>query len=125
MKRSEHTFQFLGKQIGVAAQTEADYHRDRVEWWKSEQDKAIEKAKAAGVEIREMDVTGGKRVDVVLDPSVQSRLSECASKINSHRQAHDRFQIEAAAYASQPDRAYELHPDDIVYFRIVGGSRED
>lgn len=124
MKRNEHLFQFTGKQIADAAQAEHQYHCGRVDWWKKEQGNAIEKAKAAGVEVREHDITGGKAVSVVLDPSVQSRLLDCSNKINSHRSAADQFQIQAAAYATQADRTYELHPDDIVYFRLAGGPRD-
>ena len=125
MKRSEHTFQFLGKRISSAAYTEHQYHTDRVENWRERQAVAIAKAKAAGVEVREIDITGGKRVDMIFDPSIQTELSLCASKINEHRNAADRFQIEAAAYETQPDRSYELHPDDVVYFRLAGGPRAD
>jgi len=123
MKRQEHTFQFTGKQISDAAARECDYHTERLNWWGHEQDKAIGAAKAAGVEVREYEVTGGKNVQIVLDPTLQGRLQECANKINTHRTAMDRFQIEAAAYGTQPERSYELHPDDIVYFRLAGGER--
>jgi hypothetical protein len=125
MKRNEHTFQFTGDQIAKAAKAECDYHKERLVYWQQEQEKAIGEAKKAGVEIKEYDVTGGKQVNVVIDTSVQMRLSTCAAKIASHRQVADRLQIEAAAYATQPARAYELHPDDVVYFRLAGGARED
>lgn len=125
MKRNEHLFQFTGKQIGEAAAAEYDYHRDRAAWWKLEQDEAIQKAKAAGVEVREYDFTGGKGVQVVLDPSLVSRLSECASKIASHKKAADDFQIQAATYSTQAGRIYELHPDDVIYFRMAGGPRDE
>ena len=125
MKRNEHLFQFNGKQIAEAARGEHEYHERRLDFWKGEQQKAIAIAKEAGVEVNEYDVTGGKRVDVVIDPSVGQRLNECANKIQKHNSAADKFQIEAAAYGTQPERAYELHPDDIVYFRLAGGSRED
>jgi hypothetical protein len=124
MKRSEHLFQFTGERIGQAADLECSYHCERMAWWKKEQDVAITKARSAGVEVREYDGTGGKSVQVVLDPTLSSRLSECASKINSHRAAADRFQIEAACYSTQADRMYELHPDDVVYFRLAGGPRD-
>ena len=61
MKRNEHTFQFTGKRIAEAAAAEADYHHERLGHWLAEQEKAIAKAKAAGIEVREYDVTGGKR----------------------------------------------------------------
>jgi hypothetical protein len=125
MRRNEHVFQFTGAQIAAAARAEHDYHRERVQWWKSEQERAIGAAKEKGVEVREYDVTGGKSLQIVLDPSLDMRLSVCANKINSHRAAADRFQIEADCYATQGSRTFELHPDDAVYFRLCGGPREE
>lgn len=125
MKRSEHLFQFTGLQISAAASAECEYHRERIVFWEAEQTKAVEKAKSAGVEVREYDVTGGKRADVILDPSVSNRLTECANKLHSHRRAADEFQIEAACYGTQPERSYELHPDDVIHFRIAGGPRAE
>ena len=125
MKRNEHTFQFTGKQIADAAKAECSYHRERLTYWQVQQETAITDAKTAGVTVQEIAVTGGKRVQMYADQRIQERLSIAGSKIDAHRVAADRFQIEAAAYATQADRAYELHPDDIVYFRLAGGQRED
>ena len=125
MKRSEHTFQFTGLQIAKAAQAELEYHNMRLNYWGAAQDEAITAARASGVEVREHEVTGGKNVQIVIDPTVQSRLNECSAKINTHRASADRFQIEAAAYGTQPERTYELHPDDVVYFRLAGGPRQN
>ncbi len=126
MKRNSHLFQFSASQIHDAAKAEAEYHVQRTAFWKEEQKKAIAKAKEAGVEIREYDVTGGTNVEVVLDPSVSNRLQQCANKIRSHQGEADRFQIEADAYGSQmAEKYYEVDPDDVVYFRLAGGPRED
>lgn len=125
MKRGEHTFQFSGEQISKAAHAEWGYHAQRLKFWHAEQEDAVAKAKAAGVEVREQPVTGGRRVVMVVDPQIQDRLNLCGNKIDVHRNAADRFQIEADAYGTQPTRAYELHPDDVVYFRLAGGPREE
>jgi hypothetical protein len=125
MKRHEHLFQFTGKSISEAATAENEYHAGRVAYWKAEQEKAIVAAKAAGFEVKEYDVTGGKQVNVVVNPEVTNRLSVCASKISEHRKAADTFQIEAATYGTQPERSYELQPDDVIYFRLAGGPRSD
>ncbi len=66
----------------------------------------------------EYNLTGAKAVSVHVDAEISTRLSECSNKINSHRAAADRFQIEAHCYGTQPDRMYEMHPD------IAGGPRE-
>jgi len=125
MKRQEHLFQFTGKQISRAARTEHDYHIERMEWWKIEQKKAIEATKEKGVEVREYDITGGKAVQVITDPSLSMRLTDCANKLNSHRKAADDFKIQADCYGTQPERTYELQPDDVIYFRLAGGPREE
>lgn len=125
MKRNEHLFQFTGKQISEAARAECEYHTKCAIWWKAEQERAILKAKSAGVEVREYEYTGGKGVQVVLDPTVDSRLHKCAQKITAHQKAADDFQIQAACYGTQTERTYELHPDDVIYFRLAGGPREE
>lgn len=124
MKRNEHLFQFSGKQISAAATAEYEYHLGRMRWWQAEHDKALEKAKAAGFEVREYQISGGgKRAQLVVDPTVDSRLSECGGKVAEHQKKADQFQIEAATYGTQPERAYELQPDDVLYFRLAGGPR--
>ena len=121
-----HLFQFKAAEISAAACEEAAYHSSRITWWESEQELAIKLAREAGIEIREHEITGGKNVEVVVDVSITKRLSQCATKIANHQSAADRFTIEAAAYGSQPEAlVYELDPDDVVYFRLAGGPRED
>lgn len=125
MKRQEHTFQFSGKQISEAATAECQYHTQRLDFWNKEYEIAVAKVKEKGVEVREYAVTGGMRTQIVLDPTLQSRMDECRSKIFDHRKAADDFQIQAAAYGTQSERAYELHPDDVIYFRLAGGARAE
>ena len=124
MRRSTHTFQFTGEQISKAAEAEYVYHDDRADWWEEAYATAIVDAKAKGVQIREYDVTGGKRADIIIDPSVQGRVTESQMKRQSHRKRADDFQIEAATYGSQSDRMYELDGDDVMHFRLAGGERE-
>ena len=104
-KRNEHLFQFTGKQISDAAGREASYHANRVIFWKREHRLAIENAKEAG--------------------TLQERITVCEYLVTEHRKAADELQIEAACYGTQGDRTYELHPDDVIYFRLAGGPREE
>ena len=125
-KRKEHTFQFTAEQIAKAAASEAAYHTKRAVWWDGEYNKAAEEAKAKGVEIRHYAVTGGNRAQVVIDPTLQGRIEESSSKRSKHQQSAERFTVEAAAYGSQPAAtAYALDGEDVMYFRLAGGTRED
>ncbi len=124
-KRSEHLFQFTGRQIGEAAEREAKYHADRIVFWTKEQRAAIDRAKIAGLEVSEYPVTGGVRAQMCINPVLQERINECANKLQKHIKTADTLQIEAACYRTQGERTYELHPDDVVYFRLAGGPREE
>lgn len=112
----------------MAASAEAQYHLERIKHWKQEQDAAqAELEQTAGVKVHKYPVTGGERVGVTVkvDPHLTERLNLAGEKIGMHQKAADQFQIEAGAYASQGDRLYELHPDDIVYFRLTGATRPE
>jgi len=116
--REKHVFQFTGKQISDAAHLQAAYHDAKRKFWESEYQKAVTEAKAKGVEIREVPVTGGKRAEMVLDPHLQQRISECMGKIENHQRLRTRYTIEQEAYQSQSDRTYDLDPEDLVYFHL-------
>ena len=130
MKVNEHLFWFKADAIAAAAYAERDYHRERLLYWRGEQERLVALAKGltAVVKVIEQAVTGGIRVQVVADLSgaqeLNWKLNECGSKIDQHRAKADEYGLKAAAYASQPDRAYELDPQDVAYFRLAGGPRE-
>jgi hypothetical protein len=131
MKQAEHLFQFSGRQVSEAAFAERDYHKERLEWWRAEQDAQVGMARAltAVVKVREAEVTGGRRYEVYADitglQEISARLRECGGKIDSHRRMADEYHLKGSAYATQPDRAYELDPADVAYFRLAGGPRDD
>jgi hypothetical protein len=125
-KRKEHTFQFTAKQIADGAAAEAKYHDARAAWWNGEYEKACVEAEKSGVKITHFEVSGGKRAQMTLDPTLQRRIEESAHKRSDHQQKADRYKIEAASYASQPETLkYDLDNDDVVYFRLAGGLRDD
>jgi hypothetical protein len=125
-KRKEHLFQFTAEAIAKAAASEAAYHSKRATWWDAEFNKAAEEAKVKGVEIRHYPVTGGNRAQVVIDATLQQRIEEAARKRTEHQQKAERFTIESASYGSQLEKTvYALDGEDVMYFRLAGGQRED
>ena len=48
---------------------------------------------------------------------MRNEVSDC------HQQALEAYKLKGAAYATQPDRAYELDPSDVDIFRLNGGAR--
>ncbi len=128
--RDKHSFRFTAGQITAAAKAEAEYHHGRAEHWRQVFDQATARIKdTASIEFQEYPVTGGKRFQAVVkygDPGAYEKMNTAGGKIDSHRQAADRFATEARVYGSQhADREYELDTADVHYFRLGGNPREE
>ena len=125
--RAEHRFQFNANMIALAAKAEAEYHWGRMTFWSDAYGKAITEVQAtARVEFKEYEVTGGTRMDAVVnygDPAAWKRAQEAWSKMHEHRLAAERLRTDAALYGSQGERVYELNSDDVHYFRLAGETR--
>lgn len=128
--KKDHTFTFNALEIADAARTESAYHGVRAGYWEGQLESAIATVKAtASVNVREFEVTGGKRVDVVVDygdPGAYQRMQEAQQKIKAHQEQRDRFEVDAELYGSQADdRIYELDSDDVFALRLTGRGREE
>jgi hypothetical protein len=131
VKQNEHLFQFLGSAIAQAARELQSYHAARLGYWQKEQEGIVEAARnlTATVKVREQNVTGGKRYEIVADitgaQDLNWKLQTAGGKIDQHRTKVDEYGLKAAAYETQPARAYELDPSDVQYFRLSGGPRDE
>jgi hypothetical protein len=127
MLRAQHAFEFKASEIANAATAEAQYHRERMLFWSDAYGKAITTVQAtAQVEFKEYEVTGGTRMDAVVnygDPAAWKRAQEAWAKMHEHRLAAERLRTDAALYGSQGERVYELNSDDVHYFRLAGETR--
>lgn len=127
--REKHLFQFKAGEIAAAAKAEAEYHRKRAAYWQAEQASALERLKAsAKIIVKEQHVTGGVRPDVTLDfgdLSAQSRMYEAFNKWHQHRDAADKFEMDAKVYGTQGERVYEMETADVHHFRLGGGPHEE
>lgn len=125
MNRKHHLFQFKASEIAKAASAEAEYHEERAEWWDAEFNKAVEKAQAAGLRVEKFQVTGGEQARMVIDPTLQDRITTCERKRIQHQRDAETLKIEAATYETQLGRTYDLDSEDIQHFRLAGGAREE
>lgn len=128
--RLEHHFGFAAGEIAAAADLEAEYHEERRAYWQGQYGLAkVKVQESAGVRFVEQEVTGGTRMDLVIDygdPNAWKLMQEAWTKMIAHREAAERFRSDAALYGSQdPGRTYELSSDDVHYFRLGGGRRAD
>lgn len=124
MERSKHLFVFTARQIANAASARAVYHAARADEWRIEQGRAADAAlAAASIKVKSFAVTGGERVELVVDygdaASEARRMSEAFEKWQGHQHQADEYRSDAVVYGSQPnDREYELDPDDVYHYGL-------
>lgn len=127
--RDKHLFQFTAQQIAEAAKCEQEYHAGRMNYWKNEYDTSVKDVESTiGAKLVRKPVTGGYRVDVEVnygDPLAYARMQESFQKISFHRDFAERFATDAKVYGTQHDRSYELSTEDVHYYRLGGGQREE
>ena len=116
--RHEWKFSFTGQDLYSAADEKAVYHETRLEFWTAEFVMAEEKVKSTGVDVREYPVTGGNRLELVIDPTLQARYEECHKKLQMHEMMADEFDRYARAFELNVDALFDLDADDIRYFGL-------
>ena len=120
MKRDEWLFRYTVADLRSAAKARLAHHRERRQWWDDEYKAAAQKAKEAGVEVREYDVTGGKNAQMVFDPALQGRINECSQKRESHRKRAEEFAQWVAVLESQPGAlTFDVNMDDALFFGVA------
>lgn len=129
MKRSEHTFQFKAVDVADAAALMTMYHKRRIEYWQKEYEVSIKRVRdTASVKIEEFPVTGGKRVDVVVnhgDPTAYRRMHESFDKIQGHQKSLAAYESDEFVYRTQGERVYELDPADVLHYRLDGSQPDE
>jgi len=75
-RRGDWLFSYRVGDVLDGARSKLAHHAERIQFWQAEREKAVAAVKDAGFEVREYEVTGGKDVQVVVDQTLQSRLSQ-------------------------------------------------
>jgi hypothetical protein len=119
MLRAEWVFTYRAEEVAAAAVRRRDHHRGRLDFWELAFEDADEKLRSEGVDFRDLEVTGGQRTEVVVDPQLMARVNECRVKIKMHTEKHDEYARWARALEGLPpsDRM-SLHVNDIHYFDL-------
>lgn len=128
MERNTHKFEFSAVAIATAATAEAEYHEARLVHWQQRAHTAIEKVRQqASIKLIEQEVTNGKRYGLHIDhgdPEAWSDYLLAADKVESHRQAAERFRVDERVYGTQGERPYLLDTDDVHFYRLGDQERE-
>lgn len=104
-----------------AAENRRDHHEQREAWWKGQQEDSEKDLRANGAELREQQITGGARLQMVLDPSRSARVEECRNKVAAHARSiaeYSAFVRALELLSESGDKSVEVGVGDIQYFGL-------
>lgn len=117
-KRSDWTFQYGGGSLSGAARRQAAYHRERETFWQKEQGVAEVALKEKGFVVEEYAVTGGYQAQAKIDPTLQTRYTDCYKKRMEHQRKAEEYEGWADVMAKHPGQTFDLHHDDVLFFGL-------
>lgn len=129
MKRDKWEFEYTITELLIALEKKVAHHRERETFWKGELFQAEEKFRASAT-IREVEVTGGKRLEQVFDQQAASRVSECRTRVTSHGGRAWEYEtwFQTLQHSERkrptPDDRLPLDFDDIKFFGLHYTRRE-
>lgn len=117
--RGEWKFGMPAGSILSAAMKKRLHHAERVEFWEGEQRKAEQALRADGLQFKEQQVSGGQRLQAVIDPTLEARLTETRCKVATHKAFLEEYAAwERLLETVDSDATYDLNFQDAVYFGI-------
>jgi hypothetical protein len=116
--RSKLEFDYTGQAVAGACEKKRDHHQARLDFWQAELAAAKDAFRTAAVEIGEYPVTGGTRLQAVIDPAKQQRMDECHRKVEEHRGKIEEYDRWHRGFTANSDSHFALDPDDIAYFGL-------
>lgn len=117
--RHEWTFHYKALDVAAAASERAAYHSLRERTWLDTLDQAERDLREKGVDFRDREVTGGNRIEAVVDPELSNRVNECRQKVEHHRRKGEEYQAYAVVLGAHPDDQLHLAVDDVQFFGLA------
>jgi hypothetical protein len=116
--RDEWKFRYTCSDLIAPTEAKAKHHRERETFWTGELEKAKEKVRSGGAVVREHPISGGTRMQVMIDPEVQGRANECAEKVRSHRESAEEYERWLRVFRGNGDASVELDAKDVEFFGL-------
>ncbi len=120
--RNGWVFEYAPAEVLAAAEKKVQYHKERLAWWRDEASQAEQTLKDKGFEYRSRYHTGGTEVEIVGDPELARRVSDCKKKIIEHEGQQMVYETWVRALRAQteraPDAPLNLKIADILFFGL-------
>jgi hypothetical protein len=116
--RLNWTFQYGAEVLGEAAKARQQHHEARLLFWETTKAVAETELRDSGISLRDYEVSGGKRIEAVVDPSLSNRYSEATERVDSHYFKLGEYDRYIRAFAASGSKVFELTIDDMNYFGL-------
>jgi hypothetical protein len=117
-KRIEWVFEYSAEEVLKGARTKLHHHRERSAYWESERALYEMQMKEKGITFRDYEVTGGHRVEAVVNDELGNRYAEARTKLSHHREKVDEYELWCRALEPLGMKTLELMVSDIRYFGL-------
>jgi len=125
MQRSTWNFDYTASKLAEAAQAKIDWHKERLEWWKTKKTEVFATIKNEGLEVDEkisLAFSNPKSRDwergaqVMVRNDLQKDLDECLQKLQVHTQRLNEYNGWHQVLAANPESRKSLDIDDWLFF---------
>lgn len=125
MNRSEWEFEYTCAKLAEAATAQKEHRLARVQAWTEKKAEVMQKIKDSGLTVHESVAEqfanyGGTQAfqgaQVMVDNTLQKDLSECVTKIASHRAAATEYDGWIQMLNANPEARVKLTHDDWMFF---------
>jgi hypothetical protein len=121
-RRQFWTFQYKPVEVQTAAKDKVTHHTERGDFWTQEYAKAEKQLKEKGFEYRERQSSYETQVQIVGDPELAQRVTDCRRKIAEHREMQKLYETWVKALKAkterQPGEELALTINDVVFFGL-------
>lgn len=115
--RTTVRFAIPANEIREAAETRAEHHRQRQEFWQEQKEEA-ETELQGSLQLRPRQVSGGNKMQAVFDHEKQDRVLECHEKVREHIKKAEGYEAWVKALNFKRGQSLELSIDDVEYFGL-------
>jgi hypothetical protein len=125
MQRKEWKFEYTSSKLAEAAQAKANWHAERLEWWKNKKNEVFAIIRKEGLEVDEkisLEFKSPKSRDwdrgaqVMVRNDLQKDLDECMEKLQAHTQRLNEYGGWQQVLAANPESRQSLDIDDWLFF---------
>lgn len=120
--RQDWEFEYSVAELAEAATKKALYRQSRMEWWEGQKELVMTEVRESGIEVSESlaqsyTSNAGRGPQVMVRADLQTKLTECHSRIQKHMEAVRSYDGWAQVLSSQPwTNRMKLKHDDWLYF---------